>query len=98
MCQAVIVAIIGGIFAREQRRRKGADKRVEERAELRAQESRLSMALMSAAVKLGIATALAVEEGKANGEMADAKTAAASAQKDYYDFINGVAASKITNH
>ena len=93
---AVCVAILTGIFARDSRRRKAKDDEMDVRAKIRAQESRLSMQLMSANVKLGIATALAVEQKKFNGEMKDARESADKAQKAYWDFINSTAADEIT--
>ena len=47
-------------------------------------------------VKLGIATAMAVEQQKFNGEMKDARESADKAQKAYWEFINNTAADEIT--
>lgn len=93
---AILVAVFTGLFARDSRRRKSRDDEQDARAKIRAQESRLSMQLMSANVKLGIATALAVEQKKFNGEMKDARESADKAQKAYWDFINSTAAEEIT--
>lgn len=91
----LLVAVVGGLFAMETRRRKSHDAKTEARAEIRAKESRLSMGLMSAAVKGVTAIAIAVEEGKTNGEMRDAREAAEAAQAEYFEFISGVAAQTI---
>ena len=93
---AICVAVLTGIFARDSKRRKAKDDEQDARAKVRAQESRLSMQLMSANVKLGIATAMAVEQKKFNGEMKDARESADKAQKAYWDFINSTAAEEIT--
>ena len=93
---AVLVAVFTGLFARDSRRRKSRDDEQDARAKIRAQESRLSMQLMSANVKLGIATALAVEQKKFNGEMKEARESADKAQKAYWDFITSTAAEEIT--
>lgn len=93
---AILVAVFTGLFARDSRRRKSRDDEQDAHAKIRAQESRLSMQLMSANVKLGIATALAVEQKKFNGEMKDARESADKAQKAYWDFINSTAAEEIT--
>lgn len=93
---AILVAVFTGLFARDSRRRKSRDDEQDARAKIRAKESRLSMQLMSANVKLGIATALAVEQKKFNGEMKDARESADKAQKAYWDFINSTAAEEIT--
>jgi hypothetical protein len=94
--QAVAVAVIGGLFARESRQRKAAQNKTEERATIRAEESGLSMRFMSASIELAVATALAVKEGKANGKMDAAVTKAEKAQTDYYAFVNRVAAAQIS--
>ena len=91
----VAVALIGAISAVDLRRKKKADMRSEERALLRMEESRLSMKMMNAAIKLGVATALAVEEKKLNGEMKDARALAAKAQKEYDEFVQKVAANQV---
>lgn len=93
---AICVAVLTGLFARDSKRRKAKEDEQDARAKIRARESALSMQLMSANVKLGIATALAVEQKKFNGEMKDARESAAKAQKAYWDFINGTAAEEIT--
>jgi hypothetical protein len=93
--QAVAVAIIGGIFHVETRQRKKKDAEADARAEIRAEESRLAMKLMSANTSLTIATAIAVKEQKTNGKMETALEEAAKAQREYYDFINRVASAQI---
>lgn len=93
---AICVAILTGLFARDSRRRKAADDDLKARAQIRARESRLSMQLMSASVKLGVATSLAVEQQKLNGEMKDARESAEKAQKAYWEFIDDIAANDIT--
>lgn len=93
---AVCVAILTGLFARDTRRRKTREDEQDARAKIRAEESRLSMQLMSASVKLGVATAMAVEQQKFNGEMHDARESAEKAQKEYWAFINRTAAGEIT--
>lgn len=92
---AICVAVLTGLFARDNKRRKAHEDELEARARKRAQESHLSMQLMSASVKLGIATALAVEQKKFNGEMKDARESADKAQKAYWEFINHTAADEI---
>lgn len=92
---AVIVAIVEAIAARERRQQKEDKKRVDARAQRRAEESRLSMRMMDASLELGVATALAVENHRMNGEMAAAKKAAAEAQADYKLFVERVAAEQL---
>ena len=92
---AVIVAIIEAIAARERKRAKNAEARVDRRAQRRAEESRLSMRMMDASLELGVATALAVEQHRTNGELAAAKRAAAEAQADYKRFLEQIAAEQL---
>jgi hypothetical protein len=94
--QAVIVAVVGGLFHIESRRHKKRDENAEARAKIRAEESRLSMKLMSANASLTIATAIAVREGKTNGKMTAALSEAEKARDEYYGFINRVAADQMT--
>ncbi|MDL2273464.1 hypothetical protein LJC34_02815 [Oscillospiraceae bacterium OttesenSCG-928-G22] len=93
--QAAVVALISGIFARDNKERKKMHDATEARAAIRAEESRLSMSLMSADMSLTLATARAIKEGKTNGKMDAALAAAETAQKEYYDFINSIAAKQI---
>ena len=95
LLQAVSVVVIGGVFARSARRRKGEDDAAAARNDLRAQENRLSMSLMSASLRLGVATAVAVKDGTINGKMSAALDHAETAQTEYYDFINKTAANTI---
>jgi len=104
--QAVIVAIIAGLFSRENKKRIADNKvteekrakeaaKVEKRAALRAEESRLAMRLMSANTSLAVATGMALKEGRVNGKMDAALKEAAMAQADYFKFINEVAATQM---
>ena len=95
LLQAISVAVIAGLFNREARKRKADTETLEKRAALRAKESSLAMKLMSATASLSCATARAVIEGRVNGKTEDALKEAAKAQKEYYDFINGVASSQM---
>jgi hypothetical protein len=95
LIQAVAAAIIGGLFARDAKKRKNADDKAETRAVLRAEESKKMMELMSASVNLGIATATALKNGQTNGETDTALKKAREAKAKYYTFINNVAAEQI---
>ena len=93
--QAVSVAIIAGLFNRETRKRRADTEKHEKRAATRAEESRLAMKLMSANASLACATAIALKEGHTNGKVDKALKDAEKAQREYYDFINGVASSQM---
>lgn len=96
LLQAVAVAAISGLFARENKARRKQIDDAEAKASLRAEESRLSMRLLSADINLTMATARAVRDGVTNGKMEHALSAAEQAQADYYNFINSVAAKQFT--
>lgn len=91
----VLVALIEVVAARGRKNEKEARARSEQRAEDRATESRLAMKMMDANLDLGLATALAVEQCKINGEMKKAKAKASDAQDDYQEFLRLVAARQI---
>lgn len=93
---AICVAILTGLFARDTRRKKAIDDSQKAHEQMRAKESRLAMQLMIASVKLGVATSLAVEQHKFNGEMKEARESAEKTQKDYWEFIKGTAADEIS--
>lgn len=86
---AIIVAAIGAASARER-------KRTDARAAVRAEESLLSMRMMSASIDLGVATAMAVQDQKFNGEMTVAKQNAAEIQKDYQAFLQRTTAHQVS--
>ena len=96
LLQGVTVAIIGGWFKRESKRRKTDDEEMEKRAAIRMEESLLAMSLMSAITRLSCASALALKEGRTNGKMDMALADAEKAQSEYYAFINRVASERVT--
>ena len=101
--QAIVVAILGGIFARDSKKRKVADelmqknaKRAEERAELRAEESMLAIKLMYANISLSKEMVIALRKrGEINGELNDAIDATKAAETSYKSFLDAVAARKL---
>ena len=86
---AIIVAII-------ERRNYAQNKRIEERAEKRAQESRLSMDLMYANCALSLTTAKKLANMHTNGDVEEAMSAAQKAQDAYNRFILDTASHTIT--
>ena len=96
LAQGVTVAIIAGLFNRENKKRIADNANMEKRAKRRAAESQLAMSLMSANTSLAVATGLAVKEGRANGKMDIALAEAGIAQADYFKFINGIASEQMS--
>jgi hypothetical protein len=106
--ETVLIAFIGGYFMLQGKRRERqskADKEesakrqaiVEKRAEMRKQESLMTMELMYATMSLGIATANAVKNDKTNGTMDSALRCAEMANFDYDKFVRTTAAEIITD-
>ena len=76
-------------------RNKKCRARTEARARRRAEESQLSMELMSATCKLATATAKAVTGQHTNGDVEDALEAAQKAQEAYDTFLARVTARQV---
>ena len=90
------VAIIAWLLDRESKKRKAESDKLDKRAEIRVEESRLSMNLMSAIAKLTSVTAVAMKEGHTNGKMDRALADVEKAQGEYYNFINRIASKQMT--
>jgi len=93
--EAVIIALIAALSSVMSVRQKRFLKDTESRAVARYKESMLSMHLMSAAVKLGVATAIAVQNKEVNGHMERALKDAEAANEAYEQFINDLAADAV---
>jgi hypothetical protein len=100
--QAIMIAVITGYFhkdAKMHRKTQAEAKKLHDdmqaRAILRAEESKLAMKLMYSCVDLGIATAVAVREGKANGQITHAVERAVEVENEYREFVHNVAAVNI---
>jgi len=92
LMQAIVVAIIGGMFAMDSRKRKKHCDEADKRAELRKEESLLAIRLMSASVHVGIESAKAIRDQRANGELTVAIEQAQSTERVYEDFMRKVTA------
>ena len=79
-----------------QRSQKKRDSHAEERAAVRRRESLLNLQMTMASSKLAYATAVAIERGKTNGELKEAKQAYSEAKDAYMAFLNEQAASHLT--
>lgn len=93
---AVITATAAIVVAVIERRNKIQNKKIEERAEKRAQESRLAMDLMYANCALSLTTAKKLANMHTNGDVEEAMTAARLAQDNYMDFIRDEAAKTLS--
>lgn len=92
---AVAVALIEAAAAWDRRQAKAERRRVERRAARRAEESRLSMDLMSANCALALTTAKKLAGMHTNGDVEEAVQAARAAQEAYTDFLQQQAAEQV---
>ena len=79
-----------------QRSQKKRDSHAEERAAVRRRESLLNLQMTMASSKLAYATAVAIERGKTNGELKEAKEEYSNAKAAYLQFLNEQAADHLT--
>lgn len=90
---AAIATIVSAYIAVSTKRQ---NKKIDERAERRAKESRLSMDLMYASCALSLTTAKKLANMHTNGDVEEAMDAAENAQKAYINFVRDEAARTIT--
>lgn len=90
---AIITSIALFYMQRKQNRR---DRQVDSLSAAKQKESLLSMKMLIATLKLAEATAIAMRDGKCNGEIKAAVTECESAKNAYYDFLNSKAYETLT--
>ena len=93
---AVLVAVIEALAAWDRRKARAAGARAEKRAARRAEESRLSMDLMSANCALALTTAKKLAGMHTNGDVEEAMEAARTAQESYQAFLRRQAADQVS--
>ena len=91
---AVAVALIEAAAAWDRRQARAERQRTERRSARRAEESRLSMELMSANCALALTTAKKLAGMHTNGDVEEAMEAAKTAQERYVDFLQQQAAGE----
>ncbi len=85
IAQTIIVSMLIFYLQRIQKKR---DENLKRQNQARQKENLLSLELNMANAHLSHAVAIAVKNGKANGEIQQAITAYDKAKKEYFDFIN----------
>lgn len=93
---AVAVALIEAAAAWDRRQARAERQRTERRSARRAEESRLSMELMSANCALALTTAKKLAGMHTNGDVEEAMEAARAAQEAYQDFARDEAAHQFS--
>lgn len=81
---AVLCAVVSAKITR-------AGKDAQNQAELRNRETRLLLDMMHAATQLSVGTAMAIKNGKCNGEMAAGLAAVKECNEKYNSFMEEVA-------
>ena len=92
----VVVAVVEAIAARERKAAKTDKEKQDARETRRAEESRLSMQMMSATLQLAVVTANALTGGHNNGNVQAAREAAHKAEVEYQAFLMRVAATEVS--
>ena len=93
-CAIVCVAIaIRRLSARSE---KEEQERINRRAEQRAKEGRLQLAMIDANCKLTVGVAMALKRGHCNGEVEQGLAAVQKTQHDYEQFLEGIGIDHIT--
>lgn len=90
---AAVAAIISAVVSTTNTIR---HKEAEKRAELRSREGRLMMDMIHANMQLSIGTAMAIKNGKANGEMKEGLEAVSECDRKYSDFLQEVTSSELS--
>lgn len=92
----VICAVIGAQSKKRDEAITAQNAKAEQRAEQRAKEGRLQLAMISANTKLTIGVAMALKHGHANGEVEDGLKAVEAANAEYEKFLTEIAIDHLT--
>ena len=91
----VLIAVIEAVASRDRKSAKAYREKSDRRETIRAEESRLSMELMSANCALSLITAKKVTNQKTNGDVAKAMEKAQKAQEEYDVFLRELASGQV---
>ena len=89
----VITSMAIFYLTRKQNKR---DKENDDHTKAQRKEAMLNMKVAIATLKLSEANAIALRDGKTNGELKAAMTECEAAKKEYYEFLNAQAYEHIT--
>ena len=93
---ALIAASAAVVSAVVTTRHTRTNKEIEKSSELRSVESRLMLNMVYANMKLSVGTAVAIKNGKANGELTDGLEAVKRCEEKYSEFLQGIAINHLT--
>lgn len=92
---AIVCAAIASQASKREKREKEEQERVNRRAEQRAKEGRLQLAMLNANCQLTVGVAMALKRGHCNGEVEAGLAAIEKTTKDYEQFLEGIAIDHI---
>ena len=93
---AIVCAVIASQASKREKREKKEQERINRRAEQRAKEGRLQLAMIDANCKLTVGVAMALKRGHCNGEVEQGLAAIQRTQRDYEQFLEGIGIDHIT--
>ena len=93
---AMIAAVAGILSAVVTTRNTRHNKDMEKLSELRSVESRLMLDMIHANMKLSVGTAMAIKNGRANGELSDGLEAVRECDEKYSEFLQEIAITQLT--
>lgn len=92
---AIICAAMAAAGVRREKREKVEQERIDRRAEQRAKEGRLQLAMIDAECKLTVGVAMALKRGHCNGEVEAGLAAVQKTTKEYERFLEDIAIEHI---
>lgn len=93
---AIVCAVIASQASKREKREKAEQVCLDRRAEQRAREGRLQLAMIDANCKLTVGVAMALKRGHCNGEVEQGLAAIQKTQREYEQFLEGIGIDHIT--
>ena len=93
---AIICAAMAAQASKREKREKAEQERIDRRAEQRAKEGRLQLAMINALSQLTVGVAMALKRGHCNGEVETGLQAVQQTTKEYEQFLEGIGIEHIT--
>ena len=95
LVQAIIICVISGLFARDSRKRKVRQEKIDERASVREAENKLSLRQQTAIISICVANSKAIKGGEINGDIDHALYAINAAQEEYNEFMQEIVSKQL---
>lgn len=93
---AIICAAMAAQASKREKRERAEQERIDRRAEQRAKEDRLQLAMINALSQLTVGVAMALKRGHCNGEVEDGLKAVQQTSREYEQFLEGIGIDHIT--